>query len=195
MATNIIVRNLLLMCLTAGIVIWGVLLWLDSYTMHNQAIEVPDLKGLQEEAAATILSHRGLRCQVIDSVYSRTVAPGAVVEQIPGANQKVKENRIIFLTVNARNAQTVALPDVGETSLRQAIASLKSLGFVVDSIQYVTYEYRDLVVGVTYNGTTVSAGQRLPYGAKIWVQAGDGFETPVAEDSVELDDTDRQWFE
>ncbi|MGL4293405.1 MAG: PASTA domain-containing protein, partial [Bacteroidales bacterium] len=50
--TNIFVRNLLLLAIVTALLIWGVLLWLDSYTMHNQAILVPDVKGLQEEVAA-----------------------------------------------------------------------------------------------------------------------------------------------
>lgn len=195
MVKNVLVRNLLLMCLTAALLIWGVMIWLDGYTMHNQAIEVPDLKGMQAEAAETILAHRNLRCQVIDSVYSRAVAPGAVVEQIPAANHKVKENRIIFLTVNARNAQTVSVPDVGETSLRQAVASLKSLGFDIDSIRYVPSDYRDLVLGVFYNGAPISPNQRIPYGAKIMIEAGDGHGEIVAVDTIDEEGTEFEWLQ
>lgn len=194
LTTNIILRNLLLLVVVTGLLIWGVMVWLNSYTMHNQAIVVPDVKGLQEEEAGPILRKNKLRYQVVDSVYSRTVEPGAVVEQIPAAESKVKENRIVFLTVNARNSQTVELPDVLEISQRQALASLRSIGFVVDSVEYVPYEYKDLVVNVLYKGQSVSSGTRLPLGATLWLQVGDGFEIQEP-DTLMMNDSDKQWFE
>lgn len=195
LATNIILRNILLLVGVTGLLIWGVLVWLDDYTMHNQAILVPDVKGLQEEEAGPILKRNKLRYQVVDSVYSRTVEPGAIVEQIPAADSKVKEHRIVFLTVNARNAQTVELPDVLEISQRQALASLRAIGFGVDSVEYVPYEYKDLVVNVLYNGQPVSSGTRLPFGAKLWLQVGDGFEIQQPSDTLMMNDSDKQWFE
>ena len=194
-ATNIIVRNILLLVVVTGLLIWGVLYWLDSYTLHNQAILVPDVKGLQEEVAAPILKKSKLRYQVVDSVYSRTVEPGAIVEQIPAAESKVKQNRIVFLTVNAKTSQTVELPDVKEISQRQAVASLRSLGFRVDSVEYVPYEYKDLVVNVLYKGLPVNSGVRLPFGATLWLQVGDGFELTEVVDTMMMNDSDKQWFE
>lgn len=195
--TNIIVRNVLLVIAVTGLLIVGVLYWLQSYTMHNQAIIVPDVRGMQEEVAEPLLRSKKLRYQVIDSVYSRGVQPGAIVEQIPAAASKVKENRIVFLTVNAKTAQTVELPDVLEISQRQAMASLRALGFVVDSIRYVTYEYRDLVVAVQYNDRMVHSGQRLPYGATLVLEVGNGnIEEPAdSTDSLELiDESAKEWF-
>ncbi|MEG1617102.1 MAG: PASTA domain-containing protein [Bacteroidales bacterium] len=196
--TNIIVRNVLLVIAASGLLILGVLYWLDSYTLHNQAIVVPDVTGMQEEAAAPVLKSKKLRYQVIDSVYSRSAQPGAIVDQIPAAASKVKENRIVFLTVNAKNAQTVELPDVQEISQRQALASLRALGFKVDSVRYVTYEYRDLVVGVQYNDKIVTSGQRLPFGANLVLEVGDG-NIEVPADSLDsagvIEDSEKDWFE
>ena len=189
---NIAVKNLIIMFLFGILLIVGLLYWLDSYTHHNQAIKVPDLKGLQVDEAEMFLKKNKLRYQVVDSVYSKLVAPGAIVEQIPAGNAKVKENRIVFLTVNAKTAQTVVLPDMFEISSRQAEATLRSLGFVIDSLQYIPYEYKGLVVNVLYNNRVIDAGSRLPYGAHLWLQIGDGFET--IEDSTELE-MDKEWFE
>ena len=79
-----------------------------------------------------------------------------------------------------------------EISSRQAEATLRSLGFVIDSLQYISYEYKGLVVNVLYNNRVIDAGSRLPYGAHLWLQIGDGFET--IEDSTELE-MDKEWFE
>lgn len=186
------------MIILGGAVITGVMYWLDSYTMHNQAIVVPNLKGMQVEEAESMLKAKKLRYQIVDSVYSKDVAPGAIVEQIPDGDAKVKENRIVFLTLNAKNAQTIELPDVLETSQRQAVASLRSIGFVVDSIRYVTYEYRDLVVDVLYNNRVVTSGTRLPFGSKLILEVGDGnIDMPI--DSIQvidgIEDADTNWFE
>jgi Uncharacterized protein conserved in bacteria len=196
--SNILVKNLLLMMILGMAIITGVMFWLDSYTMHNQAIVVPSLKGLQVEEAESMLKSKKLRFQVIDSVYSKDVVPGAIVEQIPDAESKVKENRIVFLTLNAKNAQTIELPNVLETSQRQAVASLRSLGFTVDSLRYVSYEYRDLVVEVLHNGMPVASGTRLPFGAKLVLEVGDGnMVMPIDSTNVEefIEDADTNWFE
>lgn len=198
--TNIIVRNLLLLGIACAMLLGGVLYWLDNYTMHNQAIVVPDLKGYLPEEAEPMLRSKHLRYQVVDSVYMRGQKPGAIVEQIPMAASKVKQNRIIFLTVNAKNAQTVELPDMIDISQRQAIASLRALGFVVDSVRYVPYEYPDLVVDVQYNDRPVSSGQRLPFGATLILEVGNG-NTELPVDSLSADsagiiqDSEIKWFE
>ena len=170
--SNIIVRNLLLLVLMCFLLLGGVLYWLDSYTMHNQAIIVPDVKGALPEEAAPLLKKKHLRFQIVDSVYMRGQKPGVIVEQIPAAASKVKENRIVFLTINANNAQTVELPDMIDISQRQAKASLRALGFVVDSVRYVPSEYPDLVKDVFYNDRSVRSGQRLPYGSELDRKSG-----------------------
>lgn len=193
--SNILIRNLILLLFTVIVLIYGLLFWLRSYTLHNQAVEVPDLKGLQEESAASLLRQRDLRYQIIDSVYTKQVSPGAVIEQVPDALSKVKKSRIVFLTVNAKSEQKVELPDLIDMSQRQAMAMLNSLGFQIDSTQYVHYEYKDLVVGVLYNGSLISRGAHIPYGSRLRLQVGDGVVEPVEVDSTMMDESDKEWFE
>ena len=45
-----VVSILLVILITWGL-IYGTLLWLDSYTRHNQAVVIPDVKGLTIEKA------------------------------------------------------------------------------------------------------------------------------------------------
>ena len=181
--SNIIVRNLLLLGVLIALLVGGLLYWLEDYTRHNQAIIVPDVNGLQVSDAAPMLMDQQLRYMVIDSINSRTAAPGAIVDQVPKALSKVKQNRIVFLTINARNAQTVVLPNILELSQRQALAKLRALGFQIDSIEYVPYEYKDLVIDVLYNEQSIDSQARLPYGSSLWIQVGDGFE--LNQDSIQ----------
>ena len=49
--------------------VFGTLKWLDSYTRHNEAVVVPDVKGLGMEEAAEFFKNSNLRYNVIDSVF------------------------------------------------------------------------------------------------------------------------------
>ena len=109
--------------------VYGTLSWLDSYTRHNEAVVVPDVKGLSLENAEKLFANSGLRYNVIDSVFSKDVNPGDIVEVVPEAGSKVKQGRIVFVTINALTAQMASMPEVADLSFRQAYAVLRSLGF------------------------------------------------------------------
>ena len=88
---NPYVLNLLLAVVVACALVFGTLKWLDSYTRHNEAVVVPDVKGLGMEEAAEFFKNSNLRYNVIDSVFSKDVKPGAIVELVPMAGSKVKD--------------------------------------------------------------------------------------------------------
>lgn len=184
--TNIYVRNVLLMLILAVILIAITLFCLNKYTRHNESIEVPDLKGLQVQDAASIIASSSLRYEVVDSVYNQDGVPGAIVEQIPLGKSHVKEGRTIYLTVQAKSEQLVSMPDLEDASLRQAEALLKALGFSRINIEKVPSQYQDLVFGVAYRGVTVKAGQKIPKNSVLTLRVGDG---GVSADSIEIDTT------
>lgn len=112
---NPYVLNLLLAVVVACALVFGTLKWLDSYTRHNEAVVVPDVKGLGLEEAAEFFKNSNLRYNVIDSVFSKDVKPGAIVELVPMAGSKVKEGRIVFVTVNALTSQMATNPGSGRS--------------------------------------------------------------------------------
>ena len=57
---NPFVINLLLVIVVSCGVVYGVLAWLDSYTRHNQAVVVPDVKGMKLEDAAEFFGNNKL---------------------------------------------------------------------------------------------------------------------------------------
>ncbi|MGL4331569.1 MAG: PASTA domain-containing protein [Bacteroidales bacterium] len=191
---NFYTKNILLAIGIAVVLIFGLLWWLGVYTHHNQAITVPDVKGLQIDEASQALSKDKLRYQVVDSVYSRTTAPGAIVEQLPAANAKVKENRIIFLTINARSQKKVAVPDLRDNSYRQVVATLEALGFKVVDIVRKPSAYKDLVLDVTYNGRSLSNNKELPYGSGLTILVGNGEPKEVADSTIIIEEKEESWF-
>ncbi|MDR1407860.1 MAG: PASTA domain-containing protein [Tannerella sp.] len=161
---------------------------LSIYTRHNQAVIVPDVKGLQIEEATVFFASNGLRYQIADSIYSREVSPGAIVELMPVAGSKVKDGRIIFVTVNAKGEQRVELPDVADLSYRQAYALLQARGFTSIETKYVPGRYRDLAIKVESNGRTLKPGETIPISARLVLSVSDG----VPEEEAETEQEQRE---
>lgn len=171
--------------LTCG-VIWGVLHWLDVYTRHNEAVIVPDVKGMKLEEAAAFFQNNGLRYNVIDSVFSKDVAPGAIVELVPNVGSKVKEGRIVFVTINALTAQMAVIPEVEDLSFRQAYALLRSRGFNTIEIKYVPGDYKDLAVCVELGGRVLQKGEHVPLSSSLTLKVSSG-DTEMLPDSLNMD--------
>ena len=87
---NPFVFNLLLAGVITLVLLGGVMFWLSSYTRHNEAVVVPDVRGLKVEEAAEYFDRSNLRYNVIDSVFSSDVPAGAIVEMIPEAGAKTR---------------------------------------------------------------------------------------------------------
>lgn len=147
---------------------------LDIYTGHGKEIEIPNVTGKMPADAAYTLEMLGLRTEVEDSTYDRSLPAGIIVRQKPAAGNNVKAGRLIRLTINSRNAPTVPLPDIaGNSSLREAQDRLRQLGFRLGPVEYVSGE-KDWVYGVKYAGRLVYSGDHVPVEATLVLQSGKG---------------------
>lgn len=169
-----LLKHMTAFVVVVAIIIVVVLLALKSYTHHNEVITVPDVQSLMPEQAAVFLEKKGLRYKVVDSVYVKGKVKGSIVDQKPAPGSPVKINRIVFLTVNGRDGETLHLPDVKDFSQRQAVATLEGMDIKVAGIDYVPSEYRDLVLDVRYQGRSIPAGAPLPRGAYVTLIVGQG---------------------
>ena len=196
---NPYVLNLLLAVVVTCGLIYGTLKWLDKYTRHNEAVVVPDVKGLKVEEAAEFFKNNNLRYNVIDSVFSKDVDPGAIVELVPSAGSKVKEGRIVFITVNALTSQMATIPEVEDLSFRQAYALLKARGFEKVEIEYVPGDFKDLAVSVDLRGRTLAKGEHVPLTAPLVLKVSSG-DAELPTDSLSnmpvesLDSEEENWF-
>ena len=183
---NPYVLNLLLAVVVTCGLIYGTLKWLDKYTRHNEAVVVPDVKGLKMEEAAEFFKNNNLRYNVLDSVFSKEVEPGAIVELVPAAGSKVKEGRIVFITVNALTSQMATIPEVEDLSFRQAYALLRARGFESVEIEYVAGDFKDLAVSVELRGKTLEKGEHVPLTAPLVLKVSSG-DPNFSADSLSLD--------
>ena len=152
------------------------LTFLKYYTRHGEFVITPELKGLYEDEAESILKQNMLRMEIVDSVYLRNEKPGIIVEQTPKAGGKVKSGRVVYLTINAKAKKQVVVPNVLNVSRRQAESTLKSLGFTIGNIEIVPSEYADLVLEIKYKGQSVEMGEQLPDGAVLSLKVGENGE-------------------
>ncbi len=182
--------NIIAMVIVVSALLFGVLKGLDLYTHHGDAVVVPNVKGMGMAEAGKLFRNRGLQCLVADSSYVKTMPAGSILDHNPAAGQKVKEDRIIYLTINSLNTPLLAVPDVADnSSLRQAEARLLAVGFKLAEIQHVPGE-QDWVYGVKYKGRQLAAGEKVPVGAALTLMVGGGGALPQESDSLETDITE-----
>jgi eukaryotic-like serine/threonine-protein kinase len=168
----------------AIIIAISIFVGLKSYTRHGKAYAVPDLRGLTVAEAESIIDARKLRYQVSDSVFISHEARGTVIDQNPIPNFRVKENRTIFLTINAMNPERIAVPDVTGVSLRQARAIIETNGFEVGKLIYVPDLALNNVLRQQYNGKDIKPGEMIIRGESIDLVLGEGLSsrtTPVPD--------------
>lgn len=190
-------KHILISFVFLTILIVGTLIALHFYTRHDQSIKVPDVKGLEVSEAAPFFDASQLSYEVIDSVFSRNTAPGAIVETIPRPGSKVKQGRKIFITINAYSSQTGLIPSVTDVSFRQVLAMLQGLGFENVQVEYMPGEYKDLVIGLAGMGKQLHAGERIPLTTPIRILVSNGSTEPNDSISSEKDSEiidNESWF-
>jgi beta-lactam-binding protein with PASTA domain len=194
---NIYIKNLLGLIFVTILLVVAVLIWLNFYTQHGQVVEVPNVKGLSVEKAKSFFIEKNLSYAIVDSVYVKNAVPGSITETTPPVGSMVKKGRTIYLKINAYLPQLVTIPDVKDSSQRQSLAMLRSLGFENITIKMVSGVYRDLVMGLESKGTPVEAGQRVPANTPLSLLVSSGsddtllLDIPIDSSAVSSDES---WF-
>jgi beta-lactam-binding protein with PASTA domain len=150
-------------------------IYLPNITNHGEFVEVPDLKGIKEEDLQNFLEKHKLRFSVNDSAYTDTLPALSVLRQFPVAGLKVKENRIVYVSLNRVSPPTLPMPDLTDGSLVNAKAVLKSNELKLGHIYYEPSPFKNLVREFRFHGKPIAAGTRIPKGSMIDLVVGDGF--------------------
>ena len=166
--------NIIAMIFALIVIILGTLYWLDFYTRHGDAVVVPDVKGKLYNEAEFDITRQKLKAVVIDSSFVKGIKPNTILEQNPNGGMKVKEGRIVYLTINTDKEPMITIPDiVDNSSYRQAEAKLRSLGFKLTAPEMIAGE-RDWVYGLKYKNRNVSTGEKIPSESTLTIQVGNG---------------------
>lgn len=152
--------------------------YLPSITNHHETITVPDLHGMKLEDLEAFLKERELRFEVEDSSYHDEFPPLTVLRQFPKAGSTVKENRMIYISLNQVLPPTVPMPDLANpaspSSRVNAEAILKSNGLKRGRVTTSPSPFLHLVMEMRYQGQKIEAGTRIPKGSVIDLVVGDG---------------------
>jgi eukaryotic-like serine/threonine-protein kinase len=149
-------------------------IYLPNATNHGESITVPDLYGMKVEELDTFLLEHELRFEVDDSAYSADFPPFTVLRQFPKAGASVKENRMIYVSVNRVAPPTVPLPELVDRSRINAEVVLKSNELKRGRIILEPSPFLNLVKEMRYKGRKIEAGTRVPKGSSIDLVVGDG---------------------
>jgi beta-lactam-binding protein with PASTA domain len=151
------------------------LFWLDWYTNHDQKIEVPNLEKFSLTEVDEQLEVLDLRRKIIDSAsYNPAFKPRTVIEQDPLAGKFVKENRQIYIKLNASGYGKVTVPNLIYKTRRQAIPTLEALGFKIGQITYKPNIAENTVLEMRYKGATLEPGSQLSKTSTIDLVLADG---------------------
>lgn len=168
-----VIMNIIYIGLATFILVWLLLVFLDSWTHHGDEATVPVLKGQSVELAEMTLRSEGFGFEVMDSVFESVQQPGTIVEQSPTGGSVVKPGRTVYVTIVAFTPKMVTVPEFMNVSRRQAESTFVGLGLKVN-IVIVASEYKDLVLGAKVNGVPLRPGQRIPVTSCVTLEVGGG---------------------
>lgn len=171
------------------------LFWLDWFTNHDQKIKVPYLQRLTLSEADEKLEELDLRRRIIDSSsYNPDFPPRTIIEQDPAEGSFVKENRQVYIKLNASGFGLVTVPNLVYKTKRQAVPTLEALGFQVGELIYKPDVSFDMVLEMKYKGRAVEPGERLKKTSIIDLVLGDGNrdEEPDSDESESVLSTDNE---
>jgi beta-lactam-binding protein with PASTA domain len=156
--------------------------WLKGSTNHGEFVVVPDLSKLSLMEMRTEIEKANLRYEVLDSAnYNPEYPRFSIIEQNPGAGNKVKKNRKIYVTVNPSGYKKVTIPNIIQVTQRNASSMLKAVGLDVERVTYVDELGKDMVYYIKHKGKNISPGDKLPKTSKIELICGNGNITERAQ--------------
>lgn len=147
---------------------------LSIYIGHGDKMPVPDFVGLHIDKATEIADAVDLNLQIIDSVYDSDSQPGVIISHSPAAGYNVKGGRTVFVVINSMNPEMISMPDLLNTSLRQAKEQLKVFGLELGKISCSPDFAKDYVLEQNYKGHKISKGARIAKRSKIDLVLGLG---------------------
>ncbi|HET6253135.1 MAG TPA: PASTA domain-containing protein [Puia sp.] len=144
-------------------------------TQHGKTMTIPSVTGMSFADAKKSLQTQGFEVQIQDSSgYVDTMKPMQVIKQFPEADNLVKINRTIYLTINRSQAPFIQMPNLVSMSFRNAVNVLKQYGLKMGDTIFKPDFARNSVLDQQYNGETIKPGTTIQQGSSIALVLGSG---------------------
>lgn len=149
---------------------------LSWFTNHGAYLKVPAVKGQNVDNAIKILESQGFEVIIQDSLYFDSIPRYTVIKQLPEPDATVKVNRTVYLTINRASPPAVSVPKLEGLSFRFAHDLLRRNHLRLGDTIYRPDFMKGSVLEQQYNGSRVTAGTKVPWGARITLIIGGGLE-------------------
>lgn len=176
------VINLIVALALVAVGLYFTMNYLNEYTLHGFSIEVPNCEGMLFEDADSLVSQNDFTAVISDSVYLEGKKGGVVIEQDPLAGKEVKQGRKIYMTITAMRPPQIAMPNLVDMSLRQAMSLMETYGLTVGELSYAPDPCTNCVLAQMEGDEEIEEGEKINKGAKINLVLGQGLSkelTPI----------------
>jgi eukaryotic-like serine/threonine-protein kinase len=163
----------------AGFVVLIVLLLLflgslDIITHHGKTMKIPAVVGVSIDQARKTLESQGFEIVIQDSIYNDTLPPLQVIKQFPEADNLVKVNRTVYLTINRALAPEIDMPNLLSMTFRNAEMVLRRYGLKLGDTVFKPDFARNSVLDQQFKGASVKPGTKIQQGSEITLVLGNG---------------------
>jgi eukaryotic-like serine/threonine-protein kinase len=122
--------------------------------------------------------------EIQDSIYTDTTKPYTVVKQFPDADEVVKVNRTVFLTINRAVPPLVEMPNLEGFSFRSAEMALRNNNLKFGDTTFAPDFSVGTVLKQMHKGQRIAPGTKIRMGSVIDFVLSDGvgekeFSVPV----------------
>jgi beta-lactam-binding protein with PASTA domain len=164
---------------------------LDWLTKHGESSSVPSVTGKRIDEVKSILDKKGFSIIVQDSVYYDSIPPGMVLRQVPEADEVVKVNRTVYVTINRFVPPDVEMPKLSGLSYRNAEMVLKNIGLRIGDTTFRSDFAKNTVLEAMYMGKTLNPGTKIKMGTSIDLVIGSG----VGDEAILVPDLTGKTYE
>jgi beta-lactam-binding protein with PASTA domain len=147
---------------------------LDIITHHGKTMKIPAVVGQPIDQARKTLESQGFEIQIQDSIYNDTIPPLLVVKQFPDADNLVKVNRTVYLTINRAVAPEVDMPNLLSMTFRNAEMVLRRYGLKLGDTVFRPDFARNSVLDQEFKGQSIKPGTKIQQGSEITLVLGNG---------------------
>lgn len=147
---------------------------LNWLTHHDESRTVPSVMGKSYQEAIDILDKAGFDVEIQDSIYVDTVKPLKVLKQVPEADEIVKINRTVYLTINRAVPPEVDMPNLIGFSFRSAEMELRNNGLRLGDTTYEPDFANNSVLRQLHKKEIIRPGTRIRMGSTIDFVLGSG---------------------
>lgn len=166
--------NILAGILLVTVILFLFMISLNFLTNHGRTLSIPSVTGMPYEAARQVLEDNGFDVEIQDSVYNDTAQALSVLRQFPAADEVVKINRTVYLTINRAVPPTIEMPLLEGLSFRNAELVIKQHGLKMGDTLYLPDLARNAVLEQRVDGLRIKPGTKIPMGSRVTLVLGTG---------------------